>query len=70
MVEAPAPSRQPPPGWSVWPSCAEKVCAQIKLRLAGKPIRDRLVSIADPDARPIRKGKLRAPTEFGWPARR
>jgi IS5 family transposase len=45
---------------------AEKVCAQIKLRLAGQPIRDRLVSIADPDARPIRKGKLRAPTEFGF----
>jgi len=44
---------------------AEKVCAQIELRLAGKPIRDRLVSIADPDARPIRKGKLNKPTEFG-----
>jgi transposase, IS5 family len=45
---------------------AEKVCAQIELRLAGKPIRDRLVSIADPDARPIRKGKLNKPTEFGY----
>jgi IS5 family transposase len=45
---------------------AEKVCAQIQLRLAGKPIRERLVSISDPDARPIRKGKLRAPTEFGY----
>jgi transposase, IS5 family len=45
---------------------AEKVCAQIELRLAGKPITDRLVSISDPDARPIRKGKLRAPTEFGY----
>ena len=44
---------------------AEKVCAQIALRLAGKPINDRLVSIADPDARPIRKGKLNKPTEFG-----
>ncbi len=45
---------------------AEKVCSQIELRLAGKPISDRLVSISDPDARPIRKGKLRAPTEFGY----
>jgi IS5 family transposase len=45
---------------------AEKVCAQIALRLAGKPITNRLVSISDPDARPIRKGKLRTPTEFGY----
>jgi transposase, IS5 family len=45
---------------------AEKVCAQIELRLAGKAISDRLVSISDPDARPIRKGKLRKPTEFGY----
>lgn len=28
----------------------------------------RLVSIADPDARPIRKGKLGNPTEFGYVA--
>src|SRR3954466_2776624 len=34
--------------------------------LGGKPITDRLVSISDPDARPIRKGKLRKPTEFGY----
>jgi IS5 family transposase len=45
---------------------AEKVCAQIELRLAGKAISERLVSISDPDARPIRKGKLRNPTEFGY----
>ena len=44
---------------------AEKVCAQIELRLAGQPIKHRLVSITDPDARPIRKGKLNKPTEFG-----
>ena len=44
---------------------AEKVCDQIDRRVAGKPIADRLVSISDPDARPIRKGKLRQPTEFG-----
>lgn len=45
---------------------AEKVCKQIQLRLAGQPVGDRLVSISDPDARPIRKGKLRQPTEFGY----
>jgi IS5 family transposase len=45
---------------------AAQVCAQIELRLAGKPIPNRLVSISDPDARPIRKGKLNKPTEFGY----
>jgi transposase, IS5 family len=29
-------------------------------------IADRLVSLADPDARPIRKGKPRHPTQFGY----
>lgn len=45
---------------------SEKVVAQIHKRLAGERIEDRLVSIFDPDVRPIRKGKLRAPTEFGY----
>ena len=44
----------------------EKVVEQIRRRLTGEPIRDRLVSLFDPDARPIRKGKLRSPTEFGY----
>jgi transposase, IS5 family len=44
---------------------AAKVCEQINRRVAGQKITDRLVSMSDPDARPIRKGKLRAPTEFG-----
>ena len=47
---------------------AERVSEQIKLRVAGKPIPDRLVSIFDPDARPIRKGKLGKPNEFGYVA--
>ena len=59
-------ARRPPTGWSGSAELAEKVCAQIQLRLAGKPISDRLVSISDPDARPIRKGKLSKPTEFGY----
>jgi len=45
---------------------AERVAAQIKRRIAGEPISDRLVSMFDPDARPIRKGKLGKPNEFGY----
>jgi IS5 family transposase len=44
----------------------EKVTKQIKQRVAGEPIKDRLISLWDPDARPIRKGKLGKPTEFGY----
>ena len=33
-----------------------------------EPITDRLVSMFDPDARPIRKGKLGKPNEFGYVA--
>jgi len=46
----------------------EKVAAQIRQRVAGEPIKDRIVSLADPDARPIRKGKLGKPNEFGYVA--
>ena len=34
--------------------------------MAGEPISDRIVSLTDPDARPIRKGKLGKPNEFGY----
>ena len=44
----------------------EQVAGQIRKRLAGEPIKDRLISLFDPDARPIRKGKLGKPTEFGY----
>ena len=45
----------------------ERLLAQTAQRLAGnRVIPDRLVSLADPDARPIRKGKPRSPTEFGY----
>jgi IS5 family transposase len=47
--------------------CA-KVVEQIDRRVRGLKITDRLVSIADPDARPIRKGKPGKPTEFGYVA--
>jgi transposase, IS5 family len=44
----------------------EKIAAQIEQRVAGEPIGDRIVSLFDADARPIRKGKLGKPTEFGY----
>jgi transposase, IS5 family len=44
----------------------EKVARQIKQRIKGEPIKDRIVSLHDPDARPIRKGKLGKPNEFGF----
>jgi len=47
-------------------SRCQKVVEQIDRRIRGLKITDRLVSIADPDARPIRKGKLGKPTEFGY----
>jgi transposase, IS5 family len=44
----------------------EKVARQIRQRVAGEPITDRIISLHDPDARPIRKGKLGKPNEFGF----
>jgi len=46
----------------------ERVAEQITQRVKGEKISDRLVSLADPDARPIRKGKLGKPNEFGYVA--
>jgi IS5 family transposase len=45
-----------------------QVAEQIDRRARNLKISDRLVSISDPDARPIRKGKLGRPTEFGYVA--
>jgi IS5 family transposase len=47
---------------------SQRVAEQITKRVAGEPIKDRLVSLSDPDARPIRKGKLGKPNEFGYVA--
>jgi transposase, IS5 family len=45
----------------------QRLLAQTDQRLAGnRVIPDRLVSVSDPDARPIRKGKPGRPTEFGY----
>ena len=46
-----------------------RVMAQARTRIRGETtIPDRLVSIFDPEARPIRRGKLSAKTEFGYKA--
>jgi transposase, IS5 family len=45
---------------------AKQITMPIEHRLAEKPIPDRLVSMFDPDARPIRRGKLAKPNEFGY----
>lgn len=45
----------------------ERALYQTGLRLAGqRSIPDRMVSLSDPDARPIMKGKLSHPVEFGY----
>jgi len=46
----------------------ERVATQTFKRAKGLKISDRIVSLADPDARPIRKGKAGKPTEFGYVA--
>jgi IS5 family transposase len=49
---------------------AEHVLAQTERRLDGeRAIPERRVSLVDPDARPIRRGNPREPTEFGYKAR-
>lgn len=45
----------------------KRLLEQTKKRLSGdRKIPDRLISLADPDARPIRRGKPQTPTEFGY----
>lgn len=49
---------------------AGRIVAQTRTRLAGRPVDSatRLVSLHDPDARPIKKGRLGKPVEFGYKA--
>jgi IS5 family transposase len=50
-----------------WLDRTDRVIAQTKQVLGGDVhVKDRLVSLFDPDARPIKKGNLRRPTEFGY----
>lgn len=45
---------------------AKKILEQTKQKLSGvSSIAERIVSLHDPEARPIRKGKLKKPNEFG-----
>ena len=46
----------------------ERVAEQTLRRAKGLKITGRIVSLSDPDARPIRKGKAGKPTEFGYVA--
>jgi IS5 family transposase len=45
---------------------AQTVVDQIERRVRAAPIPNRLVSFADPDARPVRRGKIATPTQFGY----
>jgi IS5 family transposase len=52
---------------TTWLERTERVIEQTKQVLGGNPhIKNRLVSLFDPDARPIVKGNLRRPVEFGY----
>lgn len=52
-----------------WIERTERALEQTRQRLAGVlSIPNRMVSMFDPDARPIRRGKLSAPVEFGYKA--
>ena len=56
--------------WTPWWDALERVVAQTRSRLAGvmPDSAHRLVSLHDVDARPIRKGRLGKPVEFGYKA--
>lgn len=45
---------------------ADRVVEQVRKRFANEKVTDRLVSLHDTDARPVRRGKLAKPTEFGY----
>ena len=49
-----------------WIGRSRRVVDQVRMRFAGEKIENRLVSLFDPDARPVRRGKLSAPNEFGY----
>jgi IS5 family transposase len=42
------------------------VIRQSRAATAGERILDRMVSLADPETRPIKKGKLGKPVQFGY----
>jgi IS5 family transposase len=56
--------------WPNWPVATRRIVEQTRQRLAGTTPDGvtRRVSLHDPDARPIRKGRLGKPVEFGHKA--
>ena len=48
------------------PTVARRSSSRSRKRVKGEKITDRLISLWDPDARPIRKGKLSQPNQFGY----
>jgi hypothetical protein len=53
--------------WPSWPVATRRIVEQTRQRLAGTTPDGvtRRVSLYDPDARPIRKGRLGKPVDFG-----
>lgn len=52
---------------TTWRTRTERVIAQTREVLGGNVhVKDRLISLFDAEARPIKKGSLRRPTEFGY----
>ena len=49
-----------------WIKLSGRVVEQVGMRFAGEKIEGRLVSLFDPDARPVRRGKVAKPNEFGY----
>lgn len=49
-----------------WIKLSARVVEQVRMRFAGEKIEGRLVSLFDPDARPVRRGKAAKPNEFGY----
>src|SRR5437899_988961 len=54
---------------TTWLTRTKRVIDQTEKVLGGNVhIKNRLVSLLDPDARPIKKGQLKQPTQFGYKA--
>lgn len=65
--QAPRPVKRRLSQLTTWLERTDRVIVQTKQVLGGDVhVKDRLVSLFDPDARPIKKGNLRRPTEFGY----
>ena len=63
---APRPSSRPRANSTSSPTAARRSSSRSTKRVKGEKITDRLISLWDPDARPIRKGKLSQPNQFGY----